>query len=64
MSEIDQKDKKRYLLIIMVITAIMIGAEVYTANLGVSIFFIVLFGTIAVAYIYYDKFAKFFNRFF
>lgn len=64
MSELSKQDKKKYLIGIMVFTGVLVGIEIYNSNLGLSLFFIVLFGAVAVSYVYYDKFAKFLNKFF
>jgi hypothetical protein len=39
-------------------------AEIFSGNIGTSLFFIVLFGGMSVAYIHYEKFADTMNKYF
>ena len=62
--KLSNKKKKKYFLVILVITGILLMAEIFSGNIGTSLFFIVLFGGMSVAYIHYEKFADTMNKYF
>jgi|GEM_PF-6324542 hypothetical protein len=62
--DLSSKEKKRYLLVILFVTGVLLALEIMSGNLGMSLFFIILFGGVAVAYIHYEKFATFINKYF